>query len=177
MSLVETFRPIADGDLTQWNTLQSGTDHFAMVDDEFSDEDGTYILETSPSGEIDVFTYPSVSGVIGFNVTIENIIPSFRYRKDSGVGMAQARPVLRIGGSNFFGATVNQGLAYATFTETFLTNPSTGQPWTVVELDSLQAGLATIFLSLTDPRWTQYSFDVTYHHNQKLEILRRRRRG
>lgn len=94
-----------DGAMIDWSVL-SGSDHFAMVDDNPPDLDVTY-NHTDVAGEIDTFLKTAVP-VVGKSVIA--LVPIYLVRRVEG-GNTESAAVIRDGGGNFSGSKLGSGTA------------------------------------------------------------------
>lgn len=133
-----TSLPTGDGASTNW-TPSTGANHWANVDDNPPNDDTDYNSD-STVGDIDLYTFPSVSptGAIGaVQVTI-------CARKDDA-GVRQLSEVCRSGGTNFVGAnTFTMASTYSMYREIMETDPNTSAAWTNTGVNNAQFGVKVI---------------------------------
>jgi hypothetical protein len=137
---IETLRP--NGDTAQAEfTPSSGTDHYAMVDDNGPqhDGDGTYV-QSDTVGHVDRYAWPGLSrspaAIHGINV-------STVMRKDDA-GPREARALIRSGETTAHGATRALTTSYAMYGDVFDQDPDTGGAWTESALETLEAGVEVV---------------------------------
>ena len=77
------------------------------------------------------------------NSTPINSITLQYYAQRLGTFQDQFKPSLRIGGNLYYGDVFTVGSSWAYYSDTFTTNPATGNAWTFSEINSLEAGMST----------------------------------
>lgn len=115
---------IADSSVKQW-TPSAGTDHFAMIDENPSDEDVTY-NESTVIGNIDRCQLEATPS----NRRIRCVSLIVRLRKTDAGGRT-ARASILSGATAIEGADIAVPPAYAHFAHMQSTDPATGAAWTV----------------------------------------------
>ncbi len=135
----ETLRPTANGDKIEIPSQNpdSGS-HYDKVDDVSPDDAATYIYVLSSSTTSWVRDLFQLSDLTSDNV-IESIKIYFRARETGGTG--NARPCLKIDSSEYEGTIIQLTTSWATYSQTYSTNPKTGEAWTKDEVNSLQVGV------------------------------------
>ncbi|MEK7077102.1 MAG: hypothetical protein AAB967_02625 [Patescibacteria group bacterium] len=148
-------QPSGAGDSTQWaNSITSGpssTLNYQMVDEgtaanNYTPDEGDYVFQNDDA-KIDNYALPSVSGMTA-NDTISSVQVLVRARAEStAAGGASVNANIAIGiktHSTNYGVAKNIGSFVtsltdpANYTNTWTTNPNTGQAWTKSEIDDLQ---------------------------------------
>lgn len=136
--------PVAAGDVTQ--LTRGGTDtgaNWSQVDEVPPDGDTTYVY-SSGSGQYDFYNLSSGSSIVGASDTITRVYIESRSRELSATGEA-----IRLGiissGSEYWSSDMAVTTSYGRYeANTWLENPATGLPWTITDLDNLQAGVKVI---------------------------------
>jgi hypothetical protein len=160
---VETLRPNAAGDETsissQWPNSGS---HYDKVDEASADDDSTYVCTNSTSYQRDLYALDNHSVGAG---TINSVTIYFRFKTSESLYYAYAKP------SQKSGSTVTDGtekshkgdVFYVTESQTYTTNPATGNPYTWNEIDNLQIGVSIKEeVSWQNVRCTQVYVEVDY---------------
>jgi hypothetical protein len=130
---VGTLKPDADGDTADW------TGSFANVNTVDVD-DGTTI-GTSTADAVHLLSLSDVDAALPVDLNISAVVTSLR-ATDSGTGTVNnLQHVVKEGGMETVSATHSLSAASATDQEVWETNPRTGLPWTVAELNALQMGM------------------------------------
>jgi len=131
---IEAVFPSSDYGTCDW-TCSTGTDHYALVDDNPPDDDSTYISTDTVDHE-DLFDYQDISGdagILGVQInTLARIESAAR----------NLTPMVRSGGAEY--AQTAQSVTDASYDEfvTILeTDPHTSSAWTVANLNAAQFGV------------------------------------
>ncbi len=175
-SSVFTLRPNGNGGTIQWSKSGTGGANWDRVDEVTSDGDTTYVY-TSTNGVVDLYTLTDLpqSGQINF-VTVTAV---GRAVANAGCNPnCEGELKLRVNGY----ASPGSGFAtsYATVSYTWPTNPGTGLPWTVADVNALQAGVENVFVTatvrvtqvyvtVTMPRGTTYMYDAGNRPTQIMD--------
>ena len=129
--------PIGDSAI-QW-TRSAGDYNFALVDDPVGspDDDATYTY-SSTGFHKDYFNF------LPFNVpadgTITSIVLRERFKLATAGGSGHMRGVLKVNGVTYYSSAEDAWYgAYKDEVWTWTTNPNTGQPWTVADVNGLGA--------------------------------------
>ena len=129
-------RPIAEGSATNLDAEPAGPGslNWDRVNDQFADEDNSYVWHSSPSYVRDLYVIedPTASG------TIDSVIIVARCKKTLPAGQAQT--VLLVGGSSF-ATSLTPTATYADYRASYVTNPNTGVPWSWSDVALIEAGL------------------------------------
>lgn len=129
--------PTADGVHADW-TPSAGVDHYAMVDEVDPDDDATTNDSATPTDR-DSFDMDNLPiGVVGAVHAVCAVICS---RKDDA-GVRTLQPSVRVGGTDYDGASVNIPSSYSYHTlYAWEVNPDTAAPWLVAEVNApLESG-------------------------------------
>ena len=131
---IEAIFPSSDYGTCDW-TCSTGTDHYALVDDNPPDDDSTYIA-TDTVHHKDLFDYQDISGdagILGVQInTLARIESSAR----------NLTPLVRSGGAEH--AQTAQSVtdtSYDEFVTILETDPATSSAWTVANLNAAQFGV------------------------------------
>jgi hypothetical protein len=132
---VETSLPTAEGNSSDF-TPSSGSDNALMVDENSTgDGDSTYNA-SSTVGHKDLHVLANLATVSGDVLAVQ---VTNNWRKDDA-GAATARRVVRTGGTDFEGPDVTLLDTYVRTRELIEENPDTLAPWTITDVNALQAG-------------------------------------
>ena len=148
--LSTTIRPNGNGDLIELSP--SAGDNFECVDEIVADDNTTYVSKGGTSSYVtDLYNLndPIISGKILYIKAVERgyIASSNYYHK----------PVIKTHGVTYYG-TDETGNSYSEHIFYWGNNPYTGTPWTMDEINSLQAGVC-----LKYGRCTQVYVEVVYY--------------
>lgn len=128
--------PNAAGDTTQL-TPSAGA-NYAAVDDRPHDSDSTYV-EGSTVDNRDLYNL-AASGLAAGS-TIGRVIP-IASAKDTVANGGKIKLGLKTSTTEYFGDDLTLTTGYTPqYGSQYLTNPLTGNPWTIAELDALQMGV------------------------------------
>jgi hypothetical protein len=125
--------PSGAGNSAQFTPLSST--NVSNVDEQDADEDTTYNSSTTP-GNKDTFAVTDLPGAAASIKAVQQIV---RARK-TDAGARTLKQVVRRGGTDYEGATVNLGDAYAYFTEVLELDPSTSAAWTESNFNGAEFG-------------------------------------
>lgn len=125
---VEELMPDADSDYKEWTPL-TGSDHYAMVDDNPCDEDTSY-NEGASDGLRDTYTFPSVAPVNG---NVKGVCVNFVAKKmDSGNRSLSA--IGRYNSTDANGTEVDLGSEYIVH-QSFMEKAPDGTAWTIAKVN------------------------------------------
>jgi hypothetical protein len=131
---VVTILPNADGSHTGW-TPSSGTSHYAVVNETPANDDTNY-LYTSTVGATDTENFQDIT----LTGSIRGILQLACIRKDDA-GARSAALICRVGTTDYEGPEVSLGNSYTYLKQIRETNPATGSPWTVADINAAQFGV------------------------------------
>ncbi len=132
----ETLRPTGAGSWSS-NNDRGCSRNWQCVDDNTSDEDATFVWGRRNSWLTDTYATGDATGT----GTIEKVIIYIRVRTNfTGV---RTRTVVYTGGGRYYGSEINMnGInSYTDFSTSYTTNPATDSPWTLSEVNAMQAGV------------------------------------
>ena len=133
-----TLRPVANG--SRIELLPYGaSENWDCVDEEVADGDATYVYTDQETLKTD--SYQLSDSGLSSNVVI-NSVTIYHVSKQIGRGYASSRVYffLHTNGQPYSGDRYTPTSTYQTYSQTFTTNPITGESWTVEEIDALEAG-------------------------------------
>ncbi len=132
-------RPDSNGSENEVYQYPDSGSHYDKVDEEVSDGDATYLYyDTSLSGPKDEYFFYPDSGL--GSATVNSVTVYAKVKKDS-TGYGLFRLIVKVNSQHYESETKYATASYADISETWTTNPYTGQPWTVDEVDALEAGV------------------------------------
>ena len=135
---VQALMPSADGDLSQL-TPSTGTTHYNLVDEVPPDGDTSYVSGAT-AGNVDLYQLGDVAAVSGSILGVA--VYSFARKDDAGT--RTIANVIKTGGVEYDGPAQALSMSYTYFTEHWETNPATGLPWTIADVNALQAGVKVV---------------------------------
>jgi len=121
----------------QW-TPSTGTTHYTLVDEVGTNADTDYVSSSTP-GQIDTFTFASVTIPGSILAVATNIVA----RKDDA-GTRQICEECRSNSANYDGATKSLGSSYGAIQEIREKNPNTNLAWTNSELNAAEFGMKVV---------------------------------
>jgi len=145
--------PNADGDRIEWD--EPVPPHFPQVDEGVTDEDLTYIRAYGSSRR-ELFHFQDMTG----DYTFDHVEFFSRCRTETGSRWMRNR--FKTYGTEYVEAVVTVLTAYQNLINVRATNPFTGLPWTVAEINALQAGPDAL-ASANYARCTQVQLHVYYY--------------
>ena len=149
-------RPNGAGALT--NLARSGcSSNYQCVQEAASDGDGSRVYRTSGSFATDVYALDNPVGATGAIQSV-NVFCQARMTQLQG----EVQLVVYMSGAEYRGVTQNLTTSYATYSETWATDPSGGQ-WTWTDITNLQAGVRLNGQNSNFPAYcTQVWVEVVY---------------
>jgi hypothetical protein len=131
---IEAIFPSSDYGTCDW-TCSTGTDHYALIDDNPPDADSTYI-STDTVDHKDLFDYEDVSGdagILGLQInTLARIESAAR----------NLTPMVRSAGTEYDQTAQSvTGMSYRDFVTILESDPATSSAWTVANLNAAQFGV------------------------------------
>ncbi len=156
-----TLRPNAVGDETSITLCEPTTAaHWETVDEAVADDVITYLNETSVSYKRDLFNLPNHTTEAG---TINFIKIYIRgKRADAGSYYSWGKPSQKSGTTVTDGTEVAFTTSWATYSETYTTNPATGAAYTWAKIDALQIGVLLKTTAGSNSLCTQVYVEVDY---------------
>ncbi len=137
-------QPDSVGDVTQ--LARGGTDtgaNWSQVNEIPPDGDTTYVY-SSGSGQYDLYGLTSGSSIMNSTDSVARVYVESRSREVSATG-EDIRLGLKTGGSEYWSSDIPVTTSYGHYeANTWVVNPNTGLPWTVSDLDNLQAGVKVV---------------------------------
>lgn len=138
---VETSLPNADGAHSDF-TPDSGSAHFSRVNEAtgtFPDDDTSYVSDATV-GHRDSYAFDNLPSLTGTVFGLQTVL----YARKDDAALRQIAAVARPGSTDRDGATVTLSTTYADFTEIRETNPDTGLPWTISEINACEFGVKLV---------------------------------
>lgn len=133
---VEYLRPRAAGSQQQWPFVV-GTSHWAAVDDNASPDDDTTYVEANAPGLTDTNRYQPTGlpagPIFGAQLSL--------YARKTEIGPRTIAPVVNGVSGPSYGPSFE---SYQYYSTPYATNPATGLPWTIAEINAVQAGVTVI---------------------------------
>jgi len=136
-SKIITIQPDGD-DSCNFATLSTGTDHYALVDDDPFDGDSTYV-EDGTTGNRDVFTYENTSdanSIYGISIITAG--------KRTDTDALNIRTFTSSGSTNATGANYALEASYASGLEILEEDPDTSSAWTASGVNSAKFGFEIV---------------------------------
>lgn len=142
MASLKGLKPVGDV-VRDWNNIGcQSISEYQCVDDTSFPPDTTDYLETRFQNLDEAFELAD-TGLPPANTTI-NYVKLAYYASWSNSLHYQFEPYLLINGNQYYGGLITLGSGWTWgYSYVFTTNPATGNPWTVQEVDALQAGMST----------------------------------
>lgn len=103
-----------------------------------TDADSTFIFESTPG---DIATYLAADlPTLGVSEIITQVKMNFRANVEAGSPVTRVSPVMRIGGTNYFGSQITPAGTVGKHSSVFNTSPATATAWTAAEVNGLEMG-------------------------------------
>ncbi|MBA7696291.1 hypothetical protein ES703_104934 [subsurface metagenome] len=114
------------------------SEHWEQVDDVTPDEDASYVSENYSQTTIDLYNLESLPAGVG---VISNVAVWARVRR-TAAATCSVSVKIKTGGTIYSsGVTYLTGTSWGYKAQSWATNPQTGNPWTVADVNALQAGI------------------------------------
>jgi len=158
----ETLRPNDDGRYDE--CYYSGdSPNYECVDDVSSDGSSTYVYSRSGYTLKDTYNIQNHSEGLGVIDSVTVYARARAYYSGSCADM-RMQIMARTHSADYYGdiITLIGNAGWDTYSETWTTNPNTGQPWTWDEIDDLQIGIKLYDDGYGYPQCTQVYAEVTY---------------
>src|SRR5262249_28298610 len=130
---VEAIFPNAAGSSAQW-TPSAGS-NYQCVDENPPNDDTDYVSH-STLNDLDLYAMSNITPTSG---TIKGIAVQMRAKKDDA-GVRTIAAAIRTNSNNYVGANQNVGTGYQYWTEIWENNPNTSVPFTITEVNAIEAG-------------------------------------
>jgi hypothetical protein len=141
-----TLHPNANGDYIQLfiGGTSPPSQNWDCVDESPPNDDVDFVfMPAPPSGSAadhDIYKYPA-SGIPSGS-TINSVTVYHRDVKvQSRTAVGRASAVIKTYGTEYMGASHTLTTSWTNYSDAWATNPYTLQPWTIAEIDALQAGV------------------------------------
>lgn len=131
---VQALFPDGAGDDTVW--VPSSGANYAAVDEAAPNEDTDYVSSSTP-GNKDTYSYGNLASASG---NIKAVAVHARARKDDG-GARSIRGLAKSGTTLGEGSDMAVSSNYAYLSTVFHTNPDTGLPWSISEVNAAKFGV------------------------------------
>jgi len=130
---VQTLYPMGAGNNSQW-TPTAGA-NWEDVDDPAANGDTDYVY-ASVVGDVDTYTYTDMTGVSGTIAGIQHNI----FTRKASAGTVRIASVSRPNATDYDGEAETLSVSYRNLMSIEETNPETGIPWTVSQVNGAQFG-------------------------------------
>jgi len=138
--VVEAIFPNADGDSSDWMPA-SGTDNYAMLDDNPTDDDTSYV-ESNTEGETDLYQYTDLSTITDEDIL--GVVLKTEPRMTAFPGDLDLYQTVKSGTTTSDGDPANVATdSYTSVQRVLETNPDTSSAWTASGVNGAQFGIKT----------------------------------
>lgn len=158
---IETLRPNAAGSETSITSQEpAATSHYDKVDEASADDDSTYVYTSTATYQRDLYSLPAHSGTGNIN----SITVYFRCEKTNAVRIGFVKPSIKSDSTTTDGTEVAVSTSWATYSQTWATNPVDDESWEWSDIDDLQIGISlrSEVAPGTETRCTQVYVIVDY---------------
>ncbi len=136
---VQGLRPDVDGNQTDW-TPSSGSDHFALVNEDGTGSLGTNNVNTLTVTDTDLFGYDNLSRIDGASVSIPGV-ELVSLMELTGAGSEDFHHVIRSGGMEHDASSQSVvTTSQEAFSDIFETNLAESTAWTVADINIVEFG-------------------------------------
>lgn len=131
----ETVYPTGNGNVYTGQTLYGGSSYWGCTDDVAASPDNNTSRVTSVAGGVEYTLFTFDSPYIPDEATVTAVKIYFRAYGSNGT--ERMHSALVVNGTNYYTTAtyVTLGTSYATFDQTFLTNPNTGSAWLAEDIN------------------------------------------
>lgn len=137
--LPTTLRPIANGDIIEGEQYPTTGQHWDKVDDIIPDEDATKIFDVAPTAFAECLFH--LEKLPDTFLPISKLTTIIRVKSVAGVGLKYIYHSLKIGTGVYHSPAQGfVGGTYQYWSYDWTTNPQTGFPWTISQINNIQAG-------------------------------------
>lgn len=133
-NFTETLRPNGPGSKTRLSP-NGDTPNWKCVDDITPDDDATFVDKYGSTYFWDLYTLSDFSK----SGTINKI--TLYYRCDYNGADGWCIPLIRVSGIDFYGSEVTLIDDWVTYSYTWVKNPNTNSPWSITDVNQLEAGI------------------------------------
>jgi len=161
-----TIKRLPTGDVSAQWSRSAGDDNYALVDDPIGipDEDATY-THSDVAWSKDYLSFATFGVPTGAVIT--NIAIHERFTLPGVGGTDHMRGILKVNGTTYYSSSEDAWYgAYKTETWVWATNPNTGLPWTVDDVNGIGIHPLQSFgyecLTTSELRCTQVYIEVNY---------------
>lgn len=134
---VQSTLPTGAGTTT--NLTPSTGSNYQNVDDNPPNDDTDYNYSATPD-DIDTYAMGDITSTSG---SVLGVASRMRLRKDSA-GAKTIAAAIRTNANNYFGSNQNVNTTYFYYSELWETNPNTTNPFTISEVNNIEAGIKII---------------------------------
>jgi hypothetical protein len=131
-----TIRPDGPGNYAAWSATGCTAANGYQCVDESTVNTSDYVY-TSASSKKETFTF----GNTGLSSVTINSVTLYYYGKYYSSSKYKMQPLIRMSSTDYLGNILNLTSSYATYSQTYTTNPRNGSAWTVASVDALEAGM------------------------------------
>lgn len=136
--VIEAVFPSADGDSSDW-TPASGSDNYAMVDDNPTDDDTSYV-ESGTEDDEDLYEYTALATITDENIL--GVVLKTEPRMTAFPGDLDLYQTVKSGTTTSDGDAVNiADDSYTSLQRVLETNPNTSSAWTASGVNGAQFGI------------------------------------
>jgi len=132
----ESYIRYPSGDISRSGTWDKTTNMFSYVDEQGAhDSNSSYLRHGTTAGYV-LFSFPAFD--VAADEDIQNLTVTLVARDDSR-GTNKMQPAIRVGGQDYLTTSTSTEVSsgYGTISYIYTTNPRTGQPWTVNQINGI----------------------------------------
>lgn len=132
-----TIRPNTQGYYSGWTNFgcSSGTSEWQCVDE--NPANTTDYLYTSSKNVYESFAFEDT----GLTTETINSVTLYFYGQKYSDTRYRFQPLVRASSTNYLGSLISLTSSYASYSQTYTTNPATGSAWTIAQVNGLEAGM------------------------------------
>jgi hypothetical protein len=132
-----TLRPNGQGYYSAWTNsgCGSGSSEYQCVNEDPANTSSN--LQTNSKSVAESFAFDDT----GLTTETINSVTLYYYGAYYSSSRYQFQPLIRASSTDYLGTTKSLTSSYATYSQTYNTNPATGSAWTIAQVNALEAGM------------------------------------
>lgn len=137
-----TLRPEATGDEPNLLTASGAANNWDCVDEATSDDDTTYVASDAKSDTFQTDLYNLPDTTVSGKGKINSVTVHINARAGGNIAQTGAYTRIKTNGATHNGSEITLTNTYTDYFTAYPTNPQSGNEWTWLEVNNLQAGVA-----------------------------------
>lgn len=147
---------------TEIDDLEAGIRHYDWGSGYLQTTQVWVEVDYGPTGEEEKDTY-QLSDLSEVPAAISSVTVYTETKGTTSADTHVAQTIIRTHGTDYYGANTTLPTSYTTVNTTYTTNPFTGSPWTLAELNDLEAGVKHYDIGSGNVHTTKVYIEVAYN--------------